>query len=158
MKIRTEIDATIEDSEIVIRAPRITEELLRLQKLLFEEMQNSRQVVFYKGEKEFYFDMKNILFFTTNDRQMDAHTEDNVFQVKNRLYELENSLPSSFVRVSKSTIVNVDHIFSLTKNITSVSEVEFANSYKKVLVSRHYFNFLQDRLENRRICYEKNRF
>ena len=158
MKIRIEIDATIEESEIVIRAPQMTEELLRLQKVVFDEVQKSRQIVFYKGEKEFYFDMKNILFFTTNDRQMDAHTGDSVFLVKNKLYELESNLPSNFVRVSKSTILNVDHVFSLTKNITSVSEVEFANTYKKVLVSRHYFNFLQEKLESRRANHEKSQF
>ena len=155
MKIRTEIDSTIKDSEIVIRAPHLTEELLQLQKILLEANKEHKQMIFYKETKEFYFSLDEILFFTTNERQMDAHTENNVFQVKSKLYELENELPSKFVRISKSTIVNVDKIFSLTKNITSVSTVEFANTYKQVFVSRHYFNLLQNRLESRRLYYEK---
>ncbi len=155
MKIRTEIDATIEDSEIVIRASHLTEELIQLQKILLEANKQQKQMVFYKDSKEYYFSLDHILFFTTNGRQMDAHTENNVFQVKSKLYELENELPSKFIRISKSTIVNVDKIFSLTKNITSVSTVEFAKTYKQVFVSRNYFNLLQNRLESRRLYYEK---
>lgn len=155
MKIRTEIDPSIETSEIVIRAPYITEELLQIQKVLLEANNKPKQMVFYKEAKEYYFSLDHILFFSTNDRQMDAHTLEDVFQVKYKLYELENELPLNFIRVSKSTIVNVDKIFSITKNITSASSVEFANSYKEVYVSRHYFSALQNRLESRRLYYEK---
>lgn len=157
MKIRTEIDSEIEEFEVVIRGPHLTEELLQLQRILLDVNCEQKQIVFYKEEKGFYFSLKDILFFTTNERQMDAHTRTNVFQVKYKLYELENELPSNFVRISKSTIVNVNLIFSLTKNITSVSTVEFANTYKQVFVSRHYFNVLQNRLESRRLYYEKNK-
>jgi DNA-binding LytR/AlgR family response regulator len=155
MKIKTEIDATIEDPEIVIRASHLTEELIQLQKILLEANKRQKQMVFYKESKEYYFSLDHILFFTTNDRQMDAHTENNVYQVKSKLYELENELPSKFIRISKSTIVNVDKIFSLTKNITSVSTVEFAKTYKQVFVSRNYFNLLKNRLESRRLYHEK---
>jgi DNA-binding LytR/AlgR family response regulator len=155
MKIRTEIDPSIETSEIVIRAPYITEELLQIQKALLDANNTPKQMVFYKETKEYYFPLDRVLFFSTNERQMDAHTADEVFQVKYKLYELENELPLNFLRVSKSTILNVDKIFSVTKNITSVSTVEFANSHKEVYVSRHYFNTLQNRLESRRLYHEK---
>lgn len=155
MKIRTEIDPSVETSEIVIRAPYITEELLEIQKALLAANHQKKQMVFYKDTTEYYFPLERVLFFSTNDRQMDAHTANDVFQVKYKLYELENELPLNFLRVSKSTVINVDKIFSLTKNITSASSVEFANSHKEVYVSRHYFNALQNRLESRRLYHEK---
>ncbi|MEG0578156.1 MAG: LytTR family DNA-binding domain-containing protein, partial [Bacilli bacterium] len=68
-----------------------------------------------------------------------AHTIDNAYQVKYKLYELEEILTNNFMRVSKSTIVNIDYIYSIERNITSSSIVEFQNTHKKVYVSRYYY-------------------
>ncbi|MBP5265805.1 MAG: LytTR family transcriptional regulator [Lachnospiraceae bacterium] len=56
----------------------------------------------------------------------------------------------NFLRVAKSTILNVHHVRSILKNITGASEVEFDNSPKRVYVSRSYYKALKDRLEHRR--------
>ena len=39
-------------------------------------------------------------------------------------------LPINFIRVSKSTILNVDHIFSIEKNLTASSIVQFNKTHK----------------------------
>ena len=54
------------------------------------------------------------------------------------------------MRVSKSTIVNLDHIYSITKNITSSSIVEFAGCHKQIYVSRNYYKALIARLDEKR--------
>jgi len=66
------------------------------------------------------------------------------------LYELEEMLPNNFVRVSKSTILNVNQIYSINRNLTSSSLVQFYKSYKQVYVSRNYNKILKQRLEERR--------
>lgn len=70
--------------------------------------------------------------------------------IKYRLYELEEILPKYFVRVSKSTILNVNQVYSIDKNITSSSIIKFSKSYKQVYVSRNYYKILKQRLEERR--------
>lgn len=82
-----------------------------------------------------------------------AHTIDNSYEVKLRLYELEALLPDYFVRVSKSTIVSILHIFSMQKGLTRVTQITFRQTHKEVFGSRMYSNELSRKL-NERYLYE----
>ena len=99
---------------------------------------------------EYYLSPESVLFFETSGNIINAHTQSDLYQVKNRLYELEEILPHSFIRVSKSTILNVSHIYSLEKNITSSSIVRFNGSHKQVYVSRNYYKVLKQRIDETR--------
>ena len=67
-----------------------------------------------------------------------------------KLYELEEFLPGYFMRVSKSTILNTNHIYSITRSISSSSKVEFQNTHKQVYVSRYYYKPLKIKLLEKR--------
>ena len=73
-----------------------------------------------------------------------------MYETQYRLYELEEILPRYFMRVSKSTIVNLNQIYSITRNITASSLVEFYGTIKKVYVSRNYYKALIDRMGEKR--------
>ncbi|MDD3415831.1 MAG: LytTR family DNA-binding domain-containing protein [Lachnospiraceae bacterium] len=105
----------------------------------------------YRGETEYFISPKKILFFETDAEGVCAHTRDEVYLVRHKLYELEELLPGFFVRVSKSTILNLNEIYSVEKTISTSSVVQFQNTYKQVYVSRHYLKALRDRLEEKRI-------
>ena len=99
---------------------------------------------------EYYISLKEVLFFETEENNVFAHTLENVYKVKYKLYELEKLLPGNFMRVSKSSILNIDYIYSITRNITASSIVEFQNTYKKVYVSRNYYKPLKFKLLEKR--------
>ena len=82
---------------------------------------------------------------------MFAHTSNLFFEAGYKLYELEEVLPHKFMRISKSTIVNLDYIYSITRNLTASSVVEFTGSNKSVLVSRGYYRALVEQLGTRRL-------
>lgn len=104
-------------------------------------------LLFYKNSKEVYIDIYDILFFETDLNRISAHTKNDVYFVKEKLYELEKLLPNSFIRVSKSTIVNKKHIYSINKNVTQPGIITFNNTYKKTSVSRMYFKKLKEELK-----------
>ena len=79
-----------------------------------------------------------------------AHTGDEMYQVKYRLYELEEFLPGHFMRISKSTILNTNKVYSIQRNLTASSVVEFQNTHKQVFVSRYYYRPLKNKLEEKR--------
>ena len=54
------------------------------------------------------------------------------------------------MRISKSAIVNMNKVYSITKNIAASSTVEFGDSHKKVYVSRNYYKALVERLAEKR--------
>ena len=68
--------------------------------------------------------------------------------------EVESFLQRNFIRVSKSTILNINQIYSINHNITSSSTIEFEKSHKQVYVSRFYKKELKNRLKERK-NYEK---
>ena len=106
-------------------------------------------LVFYRGDEEYYFSVEDIYFFETSGDSVFAHTAQDSYLVKQRLYELEQMLPRHFVRVSKGGILNAKHVFSLQKNLASTSLVKFSKGHKQVFVSRHYYSELKQRLAER---------
>lgn len=124
---------------------------VRKLKILAEELnkENSKLEV-YMDNSTYYIDVRSIMFFETDDSRIVAHTKDDMFLVDYKLYELEELLPSIFVRIAKSSIVNVKHIYSIEKNLSSSSRIEFADSHKTVYVSRRYYKVLKNKIDEMR--------
>ena len=145
MKIRIEIDQTITEEEVIIRCARLSDRVNNLQTILLKD-QEEKKFVFYKDDTEFFLPIDEILFFETSDNQVWAHTKSDEYQVKLKLYELENSLPGYFMRVSKSSVLNIKKVYSISKNLTASSKVEFFDSHKVVYVSRNYYKALKEKM------------
>jgi DNA-binding LytR/AlgR family response regulator len=150
MKVRIDIDENLTEGEILIRCGKLDERTQRIYDTLMDITKETKQLILYKGNVEYYFSLENILFFETTDNGISAHTTDNVFETTYRLYELEEMLPGYFMRVSKSTILNSNHIYSISRNLTASSVVQFVNTHKQVYVSRYYYKSLKCRLEEKR--------
>jgi DNA-binding LytR/AlgR family response regulator len=146
MKIRIETDNSIMEPEIIIRCGEIDSEVVKAQRALLEAISAESRLQLEKDGKEFYLFPEEILFFEASAGKTWAHTTDEVFEAKLRLYELEAILPHSFIRISKSAIVGCSEIYSVEKNITGPSVVRFRGSHKQISASRQYFRILQDRL------------
>ncbi|SCG99746.1 MULTISPECIES: LytTR family DNA-binding domain-containing protein [unclassified Romboutsia] len=150
MKIRIEIDEKIKEDEVIIKCSKLTDEINKIQGMLKEIISKKSSMVFYKDNIEYFISLEEILFFETEASIIFAHTVNDVYQVKYKLYELEEILPNNFMRVSKSTILNVDYIYSITRNLTASSIVEFQHTHKKVYVSRNYYKPLKFKLLEKR--------
>ena len=61
MKVRIELDPSMDEPEILIRAPRLTQELAQLQESILK--QKLVPLAFYKDRSEYFLDLANILFF-----------------------------------------------------------------------------------------------
>ena len=150
MKVRIDIDENLKEDEIIIRCRKLDEKTRKAYDTLMDITKESQHLMLYKGNVDYYFPLENILFFETMDNCISAHTVDDVFETTYRLYELEELLPGYFMRVSKSTILNLNHIYSISRNLTASSEVQFMNTHKQVYVSRYYYKSLKCRLEEKR--------
>ncbi len=151
MKIKIEIDEALEENVVLIRCRALTEEIAAVQKAVSEAAGATQKFIFYKGNTEYYLMLDEILFFETDQNGMSAHTRTDAYQIKYKLYELEDILPGFFMRVSKSTILNTNHIYSINRNLTASSVVAFLNTHKQVYVSRYYYKPLIGKLEEKRL-------
>lgn len=151
LKITIEIEDSLEEDEVFIRCRELTAEVAAIQKAVREAAGATQKFVFYKENTEYYLMLDDILFFETDEKGICAHTRTDVYQIKYKLYELEDILPGFFMRVSKSTILNTNHIYSINRNLTASSVVAFQNTHKQVYVSRYYYKPLICKLEEKRL-------
>lgn len=150
MRVTIEVDESLSEECVVIKCRELDERIMRIQQALSEQANSDMTILLHKNEKEYYMPIEKVLFFESEDKGIVAHTENEIYETQYKLYELEELLPGCFMRISKSAIVNLNHIYSITKNITSASIVEFSCSHKQVYVSRNYYKALVERLAEKR--------
>jgi len=149
LRIKVEKTENITEPEIVLRFSEETEEVrhtLSLLRTYFEK----QPVTFYKDGAEVFFPVSEVLFFETEEEHVVAHTKDDVFRVKHRLYDLEQLLPSVFVRCAKSTLLNVMHVSAIRRAVGSGRMAELKNTHKQAYISRGYAKSVTERIETYR--------
>ena len=144
MKLRIEIDGNLEETEIVIKTPTLTDEIADLQRLLQES--KAPRLTFYKGTGEYYLDLSEILFFETEGSKIYAHNQKEAYEVRLKLYELESILPRYFSRVSKSTIANIRQIYSVDKSFSGTGDhFLFIRRTRRFMSHGHYQSLLKEK-------------
>jgi DNA-binding LytR/AlgR family response regulator len=147
VKLVIELQEELEETEVIIRCGQVDDTVQKLQSLILS--MSAPKLMFYKGQQEFYLPLEKILFFETDGEGVYGHTASDAYKVKHRLYELETILPRYFARAGKGAIVNTTRIYAINRNITSSSQISFANTHKTVYVSRHYYSSLKDKINER---------
>lgn len=150
MKITIQIDENCIEDEVIIRCKELNDITAKIQRAVTEATIKESKMELLKGGKSFYIPVDDILFFESDGDVICAHTSSEIFITKCRLYELEKLLPWYFSRISKSAILNTQKIYSITRNITSTSIVEFKGTNKQVYVSRAFLKPLMSKLEEMR--------
>ncbi len=151
MRVKIELVSGLPEAEVLIRCGQLDESIVMLQNFIMEQGDGKRCLPLSCGDTEYYVPIEQIYFFETEGRDIYAHTADQLFECPYKLYELEELLPGGFMRISKSTIANLDYIYSITRNLTASSVAEFLGSRKSVMVSRSYYKAVLERLRERRL-------
>ena len=83
------------------------------------------------GEDEMeYIAFSSIECITVIDRKVYAiDTKNKKYRVKNKLFELEQILPSYFIRINKSSLANIDRIKRFKSLFNGSIDVEFKCGY-----------------------------
>ncbi|MBR6530080.1 MAG: LytTR family transcriptional regulator DNA-binding domain-containing protein [Clostridia bacterium] len=148
MKIRTELCDT---EEIVIRTRERTERIRALEQAVEEALRGENELSLFSDSTEHFVPKASVLFFESSGGKIYAHTAERIYTAPYKLFELENILPSSFVRISKSTIANVAKISCLRRELVGNGEIGFRSCDKKAFFSRAYFKLLQYKIEETRL-------
>ena len=151
MKVRVDITNGLQEPEIVIRCKNSDEKIRLLEKKINQLLAMGQEICLYQGNQEVFLAMESILFFETDGDKVYAHTRENSFLAKYKLYELEKFLPDAFLRISKSAIVNINQIFSINvQRIPSSKQIIFYDTVKHIFVSRRYYQTLKQQMSARR--------
>ena len=136
MQIEIKIDETLSEPRIIIMTNKITDEISELMQRLAEE--NPRLLAGFKKETVSLLEQEKIIRIYAANSKVFAVTEDDEYQVRLRLYELEDRLDRKFfVRISNSEIINLRKIKEFDMSFTGTICVSLSNG-AVTYVSRRY--------------------
>ena len=127
--------------QIIIKCRQVDKEVMRLKTHI--ELFDSKLPA--KKDNELYFiNASEILYFDSVDNRTFLYTADDVMEINQRLYELENILSDKdFVRISKSQIVNINKIQSLKPELNRTILATMCNN-EKLSISRKYVKSIRN--------------
>ena len=142
MKITIADPLPDEEDEIIIKCRHTDERLIRL---LREYGSDGGRINCRRDGKIFLIPPKEIFYFKSVDDKVFAYCEKDVYEVRQKLYELLELLPSDFIRSSKSSILSVNRIKSLAPAFGGRFEALLSNG-ERVIISRQYVPVLKEKL------------
>lgn len=102
-----------------------------------------------KNNEEYAISVNDIYYVESVDKKVFIYCETEVFQSNYKLYELEELLSRErFVRVSKSTILNIEKLVSVKTIVNSRLEAMLSNG-ERVCVTRKYLKVIKEALIRR---------
>lgn len=132
-----------EEEEIILRCRSLDDDIV---KIINRLKQGGTKLTVYKDGGMFFVEAEEVFYFESVDQKVFAYCKSEVYQVKSKLYELLDELPGwMFLRVSKSVILSLNKIKSLTPAFGGRYEALLKNG-EKVIISRQYVGALKERL------------
>ena len=150
MKLKIEIDPSLPE-ELILRAPEINETVRLVRQAMEGVIERTGEIAVRRDGAEWFLPYQAVYYFEAADDRVFANTADDAFVCPMRLSELAELLPRTFVRASKSCIVNTAKIRSILRSPTGVSEAGFSDSEKKIFISRMYYRAVRDVIEETRL-------
>lgn len=99
-----------------------------------------------QGEDEsILFNATDILYVVSEQGKTYAVTESGKYEVKEKLYELSDSLHNKgFIQINKSTVVNINFVKSISAEFSGNYIARLKNRKETLIISRKYFNSFKE--------------
>ena len=143
MKINLIINDELEETEIKIYAKEYSEHIEKIMKQLQVNQLNFLDG--YLGQEIYMVKISDIYIVNAEEAKVFLHTDEQEYEVKRKLYEIENQFLNDFVRVSKSSLVNINRIASIQVGRIGSTELILDNDVS-INVSRKYLKELKHHL------------
>lgn len=133
MKIEMILSLDVKEPYVVIHTNEITDEI----KKLCDYIQSLKRVIaVYDEENIIVLDPEEVYMIVSKGRSVDVFCKDKQFISKKCLYEFEDMLQRDFMRISKTTIVNLKQIDHVEPSFSGMLVV--MKNGKKDYISRKY--------------------
>lgn len=137
MKIILE-QAQLSEPEIIIRGDSASPHVQRIIELL-NGKQSMQKMFFFKHEKEYVFDISEVVYFEADNNKVYAHIASEAYDVHHKLYELEILCRlKGFIRINKGVIVNINYVSSVEAEFSGNFRLNLKDSNIPLTLSRKY--------------------
>lgn len=151
-KVSTNISSEFQSIEVCINAPEKNEEVQKLEnELLSKNSKSIKQIIAMQNNDIFIINVSDVIMFFSEEKNNFCKTKDGVYKIKEKLYYLEEALPSKdFIRISNSSIININHVKCFNTSIIGKIIVKFKDGNEESVSKRkttEIMRFLKDRSE-----------
>ena len=138
MKVNLFVSRDIEEPYADIHTNELTDNITKAMSIL--ESDDSNEMLAVKRRSDIaLLEFSEIFMFRVEDKQVNVYTENQEYIIKKPLYQVEETLTSDFVRISKTTIVNLKKIKRVAPSLKGMMFIELKNGLKDN-ISRKYLS------------------
>nr|WP_255731569.1 LytTR family DNA-binding domain-containing protein [Solibacillus sp. MA9] len=138
------INQALQETEIHIHAKEYNDQIEQLMKQL-QSTQVSKMIYGYLNQEIHMLKIDEIYSIYAEGPKVYLQTDEQEFEAKRKLYELEIQFAKDFVRVNKSTLINLNKIASIQLATIGTTQVLLDNGVS-VHISRKYLKELKTQL------------
>jgi DNA-binding LytR/AlgR family response regulator len=141
MRVEIKIDPDIEEHTAVIHVPKMTQELMALVEMLKQTEKPS--LLFAKSNnKLFVIEPEQIDIIRTEGNDIKLYNrEAQEYIITKPLREIGEQLGGLFVRISKSTLVNIKRVDYLSPSFNSTMYIVMKNGISDYITRKHLNDF-----------------
>ena len=142
MQVEIKIDPSIREAIAVIHVPKMTSELMALVEML-EQAEGKPSLLLAKREdKLFVIEPEQIDIIRTEGSDIKLYNrEAQEYIVTKPLREIGERLGSAFIRISKSTIVNMNRVDHLSPSFNGTMYIVMKNGINDYISRKHLGDF-----------------
>ena len=145
MKVRIECIGAGQKEEALLRLAKEDGSTEKLRTYIETDSFRKVSVLCRKADELHRIDSDTILYVESVHEVQSVHTAEDVYETRERLYVLEKQLPASFIRISRSVILNLDKVRLYRPILNGLMEAGLENG-ESVYISRKYLKEVRDRI------------
>ena len=145
MKVNLFVSRDIEEPYADIHTDELTDNITKAMSIL-ESDDSSEMLAVKKGSDIALLEFSDVYMFRVENKQVKVYTENSEYQIKKALYQVEENLPSDFVRISKTTIVNLKKVERVAPSLKGMMFIQLKNGLKDN-ISRKYLPGFKEALD-----------
>lgn len=136
MKVNLFLSKDVEEPYADIHTDQLTDNISKAISIL--ESDESRGMIAVKrGSDIALLELDDVYMFRVEEKQVKVYTENSDYLIKKPLYQVEEELNESFVRISKTTIVNLKKVERVAPSLKGMMFIQLKNGLKDN-ISRKY--------------------
>lgn len=142
MKVNLFVSKDIEEPHADIHTNELTDNITKAMSIL-ESEESSDMLAVKKGSDIALLQFDEVFMLRVEDKQVKVYADDAEYLIKKPLYQVEETLSADFVRISKTTIVNLKKIERVAPSLKGMMFIELKNGLKDNISRKYLPDFKQ---------------
>jgi len=142
MKVNLFVSRDVEEPYADIHTNELTDNITKAMSILESDDANDMLAV-KKGSNIALLEFGDVYMFRVENKQVKVYTDNREYLIKKPLYQVEESLGSDFVRISKTTIVNLKKVERVAPSLKGMMFIQLKNGLKDNISRKYLPDFKQ---------------